>query len=124
MIYTSYFAKLREVRDTGLVPVSIAQRKPRGVEVLSYKKLAPPWALVKEYKQSGDTLLYTRVYFDTILNKLNQYQVISELVLCASSSNIVLICYEKPEDFCHRHLVAQWLNRILPKGEEVTELEI
>lgn len=23
--------------------------------------------------------------------------------------NIVLLCYEKPTDFCHRHLVAQWL---------------
>lgn len=30
--------------------------------------------------------------------------------------NIVLLCYEKPEDFCHRHLVADWLNssKILP----------
>lgn len=23
--------------------------------------------------------------------------------------DIALICYEKPSDFCHRHLVAQWL---------------
>lgn len=24
---------------------------------------------------------------------------------------ICLICYEKPSDFCHRHLVADWLNK-------------
>jgi uncharacterized protein (DUF488 family) len=23
--------------------------------------------------------------------------------------NIALVCYEKPTDFCHRHLVADWL---------------
>ena len=25
--------------------------------------------------------------------------------------HIVLLCYEKPEDFCHRHLVREWLCR-------------
>lgn len=25
--------------------------------------------------------------------------------------HIALICYEKPSDFCHRHLVADWLNK-------------
>ena len=25
-------------------------------------------------------------------------------------NSIVLICYEKPDDFCHRHLVANWFN--------------
>ena len=24
-------------------------------------------------------------------------------------TEIALICYEKPENFCHRHLVAEWL---------------
>lgn len=26
-------------------------------------------------------------------------------------NDIALICYEKPTDFCHRHLVADWLNK-------------
>ena len=25
--------------------------------------------------------------------------------------HIALICYEKPTDFCHRHLVADWFNK-------------
>ena len=24
---------------------------------------------------------------------------------------IALVCYEKPSDFCHRHLVADWFNK-------------
>jgi uncharacterized protein (DUF488 family) len=23
-------------------------------------------------------------------------------------NKVILICYEKPSDFCHRHLVAKW----------------
>ena len=26
-------------------------------------------------------------------------------------SKIVLLCYEKPGDFCHRHLVADWFGK-------------
>ena len=24
-------------------------------------------------------------------------------------TEIALVCYEKPEDFCHRHILAAWL---------------
>jgi len=26
------------------------------------------------------------------------------------TDRIILLCYEKPADFCHRHIVADWLN--------------
>ena len=32
--------------------------------------------------------------------------------------DIALLCYEKPDDFCHRHLVADWLNKNGYKCEE------
>jgi uncharacterized protein (DUF488 family) len=28
----------------------------------------------------------------------------------AKDYHIVLLCYEKPDSFCHRHLVAKWFN--------------
>ena len=34
--------------------------------------------------------------------------------------HIALICYEKPSEFCHRHLVADWLKEY---GIEVEELK-
>ncbi|RLI53634.1 MAG: hypothetical protein DRO87_11325 [Candidatus Thorarchaeota archaeon] len=123
MIYTSYFARLKDVRNLGITPVSVAQGLPRGIEILSYRKLAPPWGLIKEYKRTGDESLYTRVYFETILNKFNQYKVITDILLLALEPNVALICFEKPGDFCHRHLIAQWLNQILPEKERIRELE-
>lgn len=124
MIYTSYMYKNNSILDLGITPISIAQVKPKGLEILSYKKLAPPWSLVKEYKQTNNKAQYTSIYFETVLNKLNQFQVIADLMLLALSPDIALLCYEKPEKFCHRHLVAQWLNTVLPEGEKVKELKV
>ena len=36
------------------------------------------------------------------------------------SDQIILLCYEKPDDFCHRHLVAQWLTE---HGYDTQEIE-
>ena len=47
------------------------------------------------------------------MDQLNAVDVIKELnylVPNVNGKNIALICYEKPSDFCHRHLVAEWLN--------------
>lgn len=32
-----------------------------------------------------------------------------EIVAEAPRDRIILLCYEKPSSFCHRHLVAEWL---------------
>lgn len=30
--------------------------------------------------------------------------------LVLDAKDIAVICYKKPSDFCHRHLVVDWLN--------------
>ena len=40
--------------------------------------------------------------------KLNPQEILGE-ILNLSEGDIALVCYEKPGDFCHRHLVASWL---------------
>ena len=47
---------------------------------------------------------YTKTFHERVLNKLDPRQVAQEL-----SDDAVLMCYEKSGDFCHRHLVADWL---------------
>jgi uncharacterized protein (DUF488 family) len=37
--------------------------------------------------------------------------------------DIVLLCYEKPEDFCHRHIVQEFLNENGFKTSEVISEE-
>ena len=51
-----------------------------------------------------------------MLGNLNAVDVILDLSKMIYSfnvgeSDICLVCYEKPCDFCHRHIVSDWLNK-------------
>ena len=114
MIYTSYFAKLKSLPDN-IVPISICGKAPDWYTGLQYKKLAPKWAFFKEWKENHNNDFYIKCFNEQVLDKLNAEDVVMALSELAGFENryndICLICYEKPEDFCHRHLVADWLNR-------------
>lgn len=108
---TSYFARSAKHPNA----VSIANITPSWYRGRIYKKLAPPYSLLKKYKIDKDTASYTSIYESEILNKLNPLKIYSELGI-----NSILICYEIPEDFCHRHIVARWFHKHL--GVIITEL--
>ena len=118
MIYTSYFARCNKL-PKGLVPISIARQTPPGYTGLEYKTLAPAWDILSEYKQTKDERTYIRQY-NYQLFLLSADQVVKELKELAQSNQIILLCYEKPDDFCHRHLVAQWLTE---HGYDTQEIE-
>lgn len=108
---TSYFAKYR-----GEHGVSIALKTPEGFKGRLYKALAPPYWLLKKVKADGDTEYYTEQYYKEVLNKLDPRQVYEDL-----GADAVLLCWEGSEKFCHRHIIAEWLEKSL--GIEVKELE-
>lgn len=43
-MFTGYFAKLKEYKQAGLIPISISGKSPDWYDGLEYKKLAPKWA--------------------------------------------------------------------------------
>ena len=96
---TSYFGKI----DKNLNNVSISGKAPDWYNGRQYKKLAPKYWFFKKYKEDNDEQFYINEYYK-ILNELDPYQVFKEL-----GENSVLLCYENPGQFCHRHLVAKWL---------------
>ncbi|HIT61882.1 MAG TPA: hypothetical protein IAC38_00335 [Candidatus Caccovivens faecavium] len=117
-MYTGYFGKMKSYpKDKEYRYVSIARFNKfwSGEE---YKKLTPPASIIK----IEDKELYTKLYYEQVLNNLNPQEVYNEL-----GDNAVLLCYEKYADieqgktFCHRHMVAKWLEEKL--GVEVKELE-
>lgn len=119
---TSYFARLKYIK----YPISIALFTPTWARIPQYSKLAPTNKLLDGFKNNSiNTIEYTNIYFKEVLDKLNPETVVSELCALhpnALMSDLVLICYEKPEIFCYRHLVAGWLNHNLNLG--IKELEI
>ena len=108
MIYTSYFAQLRNIPEN-IVPVAICRSCPRFYSGATYSKLAPRKELLSAYKRgSVDWDQYTKDYYATTLNKLDAIEVIDELSL-KYGNDFVLICWEGRNKDCHRHLVAEWL---------------
>ena len=102
-ITTSYFANLKEVHSQGLVPIAICAYPPKFFTGLNYYKLSPRPEMLKMAPWQYKPL------FAEMLNILNPDQVLKDLHTLAEGKDIALICFEKPSDFCHRHLVAKWL---------------
>lgn len=117
-MFTGYFGKMKSYpKDKGYKFISIARFNKfwNGEE---FKKLAPPAEIIK----IEDEKIYTKLYYEQVLNKLNPKQVYDEL-----GDNAVLLCYEKWENikegktFCHRRIVAKWLEETI--GVKVEELD-
>ena len=116
MIYTTYFAKLKSLPND-IIPISICGKAPIGYKGLEYKRLAPKYDFFKKWKQTGDNDYYIKCFIEQVLNPLKADKVVDELYSLAYQSveagqvvkDIALVCYEKPTDFCHRHLVSAWL---------------
>lgn len=126
-IYTSYFAKLNKLPPY-IIPISIAGKAPAWYKGLQYKKLAPKYGFFMEWKQNHDNNFYIEHFQKEVLDELNYDDVIKDLLLSVGNikglnyyPQIALICYEKPTDFCHRHIVADWFNK---NGIKVEELEV
>ena len=114
-MYTGYYAQLKTYLEFGLHPVSISVKCPDWYNGTEYKKLAPKWEFFNEWKNGshkGDNEYFIKNYKELVLDKLEPAHVMKELeeLTGASLDKIIFLCYEKPEDFCHRHLVADWFN--------------
>ena len=116
MIYTSYFAKLKSL-PKDIIPISICAKSPNWYKGLQYKRLAPTYDILMKYKQDGNKEDYIRSFNEQVLSRLNASEAVFDLGRLADKDNtyysfdICLFCYEKSSDFCHRHLVAEWLRK-------------
>lgn len=119
-IYTSYFANFRRF-PSDIVQISISRIPPKGYMGFEYKRLAPSYELLQHWKRNHDEDFYIQRFNSETLGSLSAQNVYNELERLSGGKDCVLLCYEKPEDFCHRHLVAEWLSSEL--GLKIEELK-
>ena len=112
-IYTGNFANVKKYTAAGLFPISIAL-SARYFNGALYRKLNPD----SSYLNDPEDEYIPK--FKAKLNNISAKSVIKELEELSCGKNIVLLCHEKAGEFCHRRLVADWLNREL--GIKVVEL--
>lgn len=112
-IYTGNFANVKKYKDAGLHPVSIAISARYFTGDL-YRQLNPDRSFMMEHEGSYIPK------FEKILSGLSAEKVVIDLEKLGKGKNIILLCHEGENDFCHRHLVAKWLKEKL--NIEVVEL--
>lgn len=113
-IYTSYFGNLRNL-PKDMVPIAIYGKSPNWYTGKEYKVLAPKYEFFMEWKKNHDNDYYRKCYKEQVLDQLDPREVVKDLLLLACNfkglnymPDIVLVCYEVPEEFCHRHEVSKW----------------
>lgn len=113
-IYTSYFANSRALGKENIMPISIARYSPKWFYGPRYTDVAPTGYMLSSVCSHEE---YLRKY-DEILKKLNPQNVIAAIERIAQGKDVALCCYEKPGEFCHRHLLSEWLRK---NGYDVNE---
>ena len=126
-IYTSYFGQLKKL-PKNYIPITICGKAPEWYKGPQYKKLAPKYDFFMNWKENHDNDYYIKCFNEQVLNTLDPHHVYDDLYDIAENFvnqlpeddirkihqkngfpyMVALICYEKPNDFCHRHLVAKW----------------
>lgn len=119
-IYTSYFAAVKNLPEE-ICPIAICGKTPDWWNGKSTKILAPKFWFFSEWKKNHDNDFYTKKFKTEVLSKLEPNEVVKNLKKMADGKIPCMICYEKPTDFCHRHIVAEWLNKSLPESLICTE---
>jgi len=122
-IYTGYFSRIQLYQKHDLQPISIAQFNPNWYNGVSFPELAPSQELLGAYKYNGLTQTEYEERYTKELRRPEAIRSIEKLKQRAleSERDIVLLCYEIPGEFCHRHILAKLLNNLYPQVFHIEE---
>lgn len=113
-IYTSYFANYRKF-NSNTISIGITRFPPKWWKGKNLKELAPSEKLLRNYRNG---LISEEEFAIQYKNELWNAGLTPGIVKkglekIGQGHDIVLCCYEKPEDFCHRKVLADWLSDVV-----------
>ncbi len=114
-MFTSYFANWRKYPLTEYQPIGIVRTVPKYFHYFNLPELAPPkkMARLQEYRMRTE-------YRDYLEGNLNPKSICIKIAELTGELIPVLLCYEKPHEFCHRHILREWLTEA--HGVNIIEL--
>ena len=116
-VYTSYFANSKKLAQAGIKVIGVALYPPKWFYGMSIKQVAPTASILFAKNQTHEQ--YTERYKREVLARLNPQQILENIRIAAQGHDVTLCCFEKPGDFCHRHILAEWLSQ--NTGETIKE---
>lgn len=118
-IYTSYFGNRRKLENADVKMICVAIGKPRFlIGVPQLLNVCPTRYMISGACSHDE---YLRLY-DRILAGQDANMVIEQIKILSGGKDVALCCYEKPGDFCHRHILAEWITK--NTGIKVTEFGV
>ena len=124
MIYTSYFANLRKIDRQKYLTISVAKYNPKGLEVdYHFASIAPLESTLRAIK--NDEITWEQ-YIGKYRLQMSDFDFKDFIEVCKeleeeTKKDIILLCYEKPPEHCHRHLFAMMVK--WSTGYIINELE-
>lgn len=125
ILYTSYYSN-KHRKDISGFQVAISRYKPKWLDfnkegILWYEILSPSKELLKKYKNGLVTEDKFRLEYLLQVSKNLECSKALESIskVLDNGTNIILLCYEKSNDFCHRHILAEIFNE---EGYQTKEL--
>ena len=112
---TSYFANFRKLDKNKYIAVSIDRITPVGFDI-KVEEFAPEKSTLFNYKNSKiNEEQYTKEYteqLDELFDDGIMVNTLSRLNNLEKRYNkeVVLLCYEGKEKFCHRHILSKYIN--------------
>ena len=108
---TGFFKQIDEEKNNGFISISLYPSNNQFVKN-EYKSLAPNWKLfenLKSKKLSEENFIKN---YNEQLDSLNPKTVFEDLKSLVSGFEPILMTNGTKKKFCHRHLVADWLQKI------------
>ncbi|MEE3343392.1 MAG: hypothetical protein VZS44_04825 [Bacilli bacterium] len=113
MVYTSSY---NDCKNNSWHTLSISKDMGKDANYLGdyYLKLAPKESFFRVWRNNTGKIsekdnneYYIREFYYNVLKDLDPREVYHEI------DNSILLCYEQNNKFCHRHIVAAWLELFL-----------
>lgn len=112
-----------ECKAGNLISISHDKGKSAGFEGKTILQLAPKrqfWDIWRDNRgkisDEENNKYYIEEYYKQILSKVNIEDLLKDEV------NPILLCYEKEQEFCHRHIVAEYIE--IKYGIKVRDIKI
>ena len=109
-IYTSYFGNLLKLKEKGIKPISIALFPPKWYIGDQLSAVAPDSAIFAGYKENIISEERFKKFYEYKIKQIGKEKIFKMIEDIAKGQDVALVCFEAPGCFCHRHILADYLN--------------
>lgn len=112
VIKTGYFAQHKRYNKAGYTLIGVVRFVPKWFTGLNLAELSPSIDLLIDYKQGVVSWNeFESSYFKYLNDNKDKIESSLKTIKDSNTDKVVLCCFEKSNEPCHRHILASFLNQ-------------